>query len=58
VILVASGAVLVPLQRRIIRTDDRIEVVEALRRRWLRGHFGRCALAVSSFMLAILAVSL
>jgi hypothetical protein len=58
VILVASGTVLVPLQRRIIRTDDRTEVVEALRQRWLRGHFGRCALAVSSFMLAVLAASL
>jgi hypothetical protein len=58
VILVASGAVLVPLQRRIIRSDDRTEVMEALRRRWLRGHFGRCALAVSSFMLAVLAATL
>jgi hypothetical protein len=58
VILVASGAVLVPLQRRIIRSDDRAEVSEALRKKWLRGHLGRCALAVSSFMLVVLAASL
>jgi hypothetical protein len=58
VILVASGTVLVPLQRRIIGSDDSAEVTRALRIRWLRGHVGRSAAAVLSFSLAIAAGSL
>jgi Domain of unknown function (DUF1772) len=54
-ILVASGAVLVPLQRRIIGSEDPAEVTRALRIRWLRGHLGRCAIAVVSFAFAIVA---
>jgi hypothetical protein len=58
VILAASGAVLIPLQRRIIGCDDPAEVMSALRVRWVRGHLGRSAVAVLSFSLAIVAGSL
>jgi hypothetical protein len=58
VILVASGAVLVPVQRRIIGSDDSAEVTRALRMRWVRGHLGRSAAAILSFSLAIAAGSL
>jgi Domain of unknown function (DUF1772) len=58
VILIASGAVLVPLQRRIIRSDDSAEMTSELRMWWIRGHLGRSAAAVLSFSLAIAAGSL
>ena len=57
--LVASVAVLVPLQRRIIaeshagRSD-----VEAMRARWFRGHLGRSVLSMTSFVSTVLAVSI
>jgi Domain of unknown function (DUF1772) len=57
VTLAASGAVLVPLQRRIIGCEDSSEVTSMLRARWIRGHLGRSAAAVLSFSLAIVASS-
>jgi hypothetical protein len=52
-ILVASGAVLVPLQRRIIRLDQPRNALEDMRKRWFWGHLGRSGLAVLSFALAV-----
>jgi hypothetical protein len=57
-ILVASGAVLVPLQRRIIRFDQPRNALEDMRERWFRGHLGRSGLAVLSFALAVTAAIL
>jgi anthrone oxygenase-like protein len=57
VIMAASGAVLVPMQRRIIGGEDPAEVMSAQRIRWVRGHLGRSAIAVLSFTLAIVAGS-
>ena len=49
VTLLASGAILVPLQRRLIagREDD----VDRARRRWSRGHLARTAVGLASFVL-------
>lgn len=56
VTLIASGAVLVPLQRRIIASsEEQAEAIEAMRQRWFTGHVGRSALAVASFTLAAIA---
>lgn len=54
--LVGSGAILVPLQRRIIRApvDAR---VEDLRRRWSAGHLARTIVALASFVLLTLAAT-
>jgi hypothetical protein len=57
-ILVTSAAILVPLQRRIIRFEWPGDVIEGMRERWFRGHLGRSALSVLSFALAILAAIL
>jgi len=58
VTLVASAAVLVPLQRRIIASSQgQATLLEAMRRRWFRGHLGRSALGVASFVLVAIAVS-
>jgi Domain of unknown function (DUF1772) len=54
-ILVASGAVLVPLQRRIIGSQALPDGTEGMRDRWLRGHVGRCVIAIVSFVLAVAA---
>jgi hypothetical protein len=54
--LVASVAVLVPLQRRIIRSAQP-QPIEALRRLWFRGHLGRAALSVVAFAALTLAVA-
>lgn len=54
--LVASVAVLVPLQRKIIRSAQ-AQPIEALRRQWFRGHLGRSALSVVAFAITALAVS-
>jgi Domain of unknown function (DUF1772) len=56
-ILVASGAVLVPLQRRIIGSQALPDGTEAMRDRWLRGHVGRCVFAIVSFVLAVVAAA-
>ena len=52
IVTLAASAVLVPLQRRIIASSgEETSVVEAMPRRWFLGHFGRSALAVTSFFL-------
>jgi Domain of unknown function (DUF1772) len=56
VVLLASVAVMVPLQRRIIATPIAdAENVEAMRLRWFSGNLGRSLLAVASFALAAIA---
>jgi hypothetical protein len=57
VTLVASVAVLVPLQRRIIASGKEASALEAMRRRWFLGHLGRSALSVASFLLVAIAVA-
>jgi hypothetical protein len=52
-ILVASVAILVPLQKKIIRTTESREATEALRMRWMKGHLGRTMAAIVAFALAI-----
>lgn len=54
--LVASGTVLVPLQRRIVASsvqDD--EPIEAMKHRWFRGHLARSFVAAASFTLVTVA---
>ncbi|MDQ3778031.1 MAG: DUF1772 domain-containing protein [Actinomycetota bacterium] len=56
VVLLASFAILVPLQRRIVatpRTD--LDAIEAMRLRWFSGNLGRSVLAVVSFGLVAVA---
>ena len=55
-VLLASLAVMVPLQRRIIATPvaDAGDL-EAMRVRWFSGNLGRSLLAVASFALTVLA---
>ncbi len=49
--LVASVAVLVPLQRRIIAAaPGQGAAVEEMRSRWFRGHLGRSVLSTLSFL--------
>jgi Anthrone oxygenase len=56
VTLIASVAVLVPLQRRIIAASPQPpDAIEAMRRRWFTGHLGRSALAAACFTLAAVA---
>ena len=55
-VLIASLAVLVPLQRRIIAAAQQPpEAIEAMRHRWFSGHRGRAALAAACFTLAAVA---
>ena len=59
VTLLASIAILVPLQRTIIRTslaDD--AAIDAMRERWFRANLGRSALASVAFALLALAAAL
>ncbi len=58
VTLVASVAVLVPLQRRIV-ADARAYggEVEHMRTRWFRGHLGRSVLSMASYVSIVLAVT-
>jgi Domain of unknown function (DUF1772) len=57
-ILIGSGAVLVPLQRRIIASTPRqVTALEPMRRLWFRGHVGRSALGVASFLLTATAAA-
>jgi Domain of unknown function (DUF1772) len=55
--LIGSGAVLVPLQRRIIRSSAEPDVLEAMRHRWFQGHLGRASVGVTSFVLVALAAA-
>jgi hypothetical protein len=57
-VLAASGAILVPLQRRILRFEGSGDAIEGMRERWFRGHLGRSALSVLSLALTILAAIL
>jgi hypothetical protein len=56
VVLLASLAVLVPLQRRIIAAPaSEAADLEAMRTRWFSGNLGRSVLAVASFILLAVA---
>ena len=56
IVLAASLAVLVPLQRRIIAMPAaRAADIEAMRRRWFSGNLGRSLLSVASFALVAIA---
>ncbi len=54
--LVASVAIMVPLQRRIIASSQQPpDAIEAMRHRWFTGHRGRATLAAACFTLAAIA---
>jgi hypothetical protein len=57
VILVGSGAGLVPIQRRLVdpRSDLSVAEVERLRTRWLGGHLIRTLVALIAYALLVLA---
>jgi hypothetical protein len=56
VVLLASLAVLVPLQRRIIATPPaQSDNIEAMRLRWFGGNLGRAVLSVVAFALIVVA---
>lgn len=52
VTMLASLAILVPLQRRIIALGAASEAVEGMRVQWFRDHLGRSVLSVVSLVLA------
>ncbi len=54
-VLVASLAVMVPLQRRIIATPASDANVEAMRLQWFTGNLGRSILSIASFTLMAIA---
>ena len=56
VTLIASVAVLVPLQRRIIRSGQP-QPIEEMRLRWFRGHLGRSVLSVVAFAVTTISVT-
>jgi hypothetical protein len=57
-VLLASLAVLVPLQRRIIATPSaQAQEIEAMRLRWFSGNLGRSLLSVASFALLVVATT-
>ena len=59
VTLVASVAILMPLQRQIIRGGiAQRSDVEAMRARWFQGHLGRSVVSMASFVSTVLAVTL
>jgi hypothetical protein len=59
VTLAASLAILVPLQRRIIRTPPaEAKAIGEMRARWFSGHLGRSMLAVASFAALAVAATL
>jgi hypothetical protein len=55
-VLIASLAVLVPLQRRIISCSDPVAVGE-MRQRWFSGNLGRSSLSVVAFVATAVASS-
>ena len=56
--MLASLAVLVPLQRRMIRTgNDPATPIDAMRQRWFQGHLGRTVLSLVSFAFLAAAVT-
>ena len=59
VTLLASMAILVPLQRRIIASPlERPEPIEEMRLRWFRGNLGRSVIAAVAFALLTVAAIL
>ena len=59
VVMLASVAVLVPLQRRILRSMNQDpESIRAMQRQWFSGHLGRTVVSIASFILAGVAVSM
>ena len=58
VVLIGSGAVLVPIQRRLVSAEGDLPPREAerLRKVWLRGHVVRTAVALAALVLAVVAV--
>ena len=56
-VLIASVAVMVPLQRSIIASPQPEETDE-MRRRWYRNNLGRASLSVAAFVATALAVAL
>jgi Anthrone oxygenase len=56
-VLVGSGALLVPVQRRLVSPEAELPPPEAerLRKRWLRGHLIRTAVALVALALAVVA---
>lgn len=57
-VLVGSGAFLVPLQRRIIATPvENADAIESMRLRWFRGNLGRSLLATAAFALVAVAAA-
>jgi anthrone oxygenase-like protein len=59
VMLAASLALLVPLQRRIVATAPaEAKAIDEMRARWFRGNLGRSILAVASFVAVVVAATL
>ena len=59
VILAASIAILVSLQRRIVATPPaEAKAIDEMRVRWFRGHLGRSLLAAASFVAVAVTVTL
>jgi hypothetical protein len=56
-VLVGSGALLVPVQRRLVSSEAELPSPEAerLRRLWLRGHLIRTVVALVALVLAVVA---
>lgn len=56
-VLVGSGALLVPVQRRLVASEADLPSPEAeqLRRLWLRGHLVRTVVALAALVLAVVA---
>ena len=55
--MVASLAILVPLQRRIMARGPESQSLEEMRLRWFRGHLGRSVLSVISLVFAAASVA-
>jgi Domain of unknown function (DUF1772) len=55
IVLVGSGAWLVPIQRRLVKSQLPEREVERLRAQWLRGHVIRTVVALTSLVLAVIA---
>lgn len=59
VVLLASFGVLVPLQRRILRSSqEEPAAIDEMRQRWFQGALGRTVVSVVSFVLTATAVAL
>jgi hypothetical protein len=60
IVLVGSGALLVPIQRRLVAAepDAASPELESLRARWLRGHVIRTVVGLAAFVLAVVAAVL